>query len=424
MDSLGRCPSAGLSAKASLDSFRKGVLLMEPKALSQEEPHDPGARSAIGRRAGLTGILCNLMLFAAKLAVGLISGSVSISADAVNNLSDASGSIVTFLGFRLAEKPADSEHPYGHARIEYLSGLAVAMFILLIGWELVKTSLDRILHPAPVDFSPAVVLVLAASILTKLWLCLYFRRMGKKIHSTVLAASAVDSRNDVIATAAVLLAGLLGRFTALNADGYVGLLVALFILWSGIGIARETIDPLLGKAPDPELGQGIIRELSAHPEVLGWHDLMLHDYGPGRCFGSVHVEMDMHRDPLAAHEVIDEIERACAARYGIGLSIHYDPIVTDDPEMNALRRAVLDCIRAIDPHLSAHDFRMVRGKEHSSLIFDLVVPYERKKEQASIGKAAENAVHRLAPNCSVIITLDDAAFNPIRSDEASSQEQE
>lgn len=376
-------------------------------------PQTPETRGACGRKAGLTGIACNLGLFAAKLLVGTLSGSVSITADSVNNLSDASGSIVTFIGFRLAEKPADSEHPYGHARVEYLSGLAVAMFILLIGWELAKTSFLRILHPEPVEFSPLVAAVLVGSIAVKLWMSAYFHRIGKRINSAVLEAAAVDSRNDVLATGAVLLSGIIGAFTSWNVDAPMGLVVALFILWSGIGIAKDTIDPLLGKAPDPELGRNVGAELMSHPEVLDFHDLMLHDYGPGKCFGSVHVEMDMHWDPLAAHELIDAMEVTCAAKFGVALSIHYDPIVTDDPELNLLKETVLACIRSIDGRLTAHDFRTVRGEDRSNLIFDLVVPYDRKQEEPMIRREVQAAVSRVKPKFVTVITFDDTAFNAL-----------
>lgn len=369
------------------------------------------SRSAQGRRAGLVGIACNLLLFAAKLAVGTMTGFVSISADAVNNLSDASGSIVTFIGFRIAEKPADSDHPYGHARVEYISGLALAMFILLVGWELAKTSFSRILHPEAVDFSWVAAGVLVGSILVKLWMSLYFRRVGKAIHSPTLEAASADSRNDVLSTGAVLVAGLLCRFTSWNLDGPMGLAVALFILWSGIGVARDTIDPLLGKGPDPEMGRLISAELKSHPEVLGYHDLMLHDYGPGRCFGSVHVEMDRAWDPLEAHELIDTMERDCHVKYGIGLSIHYDPIVTDDPELNLLRKTVLDCAANLDPRLSAHDFRMVQGKDHANLIFDLVVPYDKKPQQELLRQKITEAVRAVSDRYFVVITMDDVAFN-------------
>lgn len=374
---------------------------------------NPENRSARGRRAGLIGIACNLALFAAKLLAGTLSHSLAITADAVNNLSDASGSIVTFLGFKLAEKPADPEHPYGHARVEYISGLGVSVFILLMGWELAKSSFDRILHPAPVEFTPMVFAVLADSILTKLCMALYYRKVGQQIHSPTLMAASADSRNDVASTLAVLIAGIVGRFTPWNVDGPMGLGVAVFILLSGLGIARDTIDPLLGKAPDPELERNIAGELTSRPEVLGFHDLMLHDYGPGKCFGSVHVELDMRKDPLAAHELIDSLELACHEKFGVQLCIHHDPMVTDDPKLNKLKAAVLACIRDLDSRISAHDFRMSHCEEQESLVFDLVIPYDRKKDVSHIRRKVQEAVSRTDPDCMAVITMDDTAFNSI-----------
>lgn len=370
-------------------------------------------RSALGRRAGIIGIACNLALFAMKLLVGTLSHSLAITADAVNNLSDASGSMVTFLGFKLAEKPADSEHPYGHARVEYIAGLGVAVFILLIGWELAKSSIDRILHPAPVEFTPAVFAVLLGSILTKLFMALYYRKVGQQIHSPTLEAASADSRNDVVSTLAVLIAGIVGHYTPWNVDGPMGLGVAVFILLSGIGIAKDTIDPLLGKAPDPELERSIAGELTSRPEVLGFHDLMLHDYGPGKCFGSVHVELDMHKDPLAAHELIDSLELACHEKFGVQLCIHHDPMVTDDPKLNKLKAAVLACVRDLDSRMTAHDFRMARCDGRDNLIFDLVIPYDRKKDVSHICAQVQEAVSRADPQCTAVITTDDAAFNRI-----------
>ncbi|MBQ8768200.1 MAG: cation transporter, partial [Oscillospiraceae bacterium] len=293
---------------------------------------DPKTRSAIGKLSGVVGIIANLLLFAGKLVAGLLSGSVSITADAMNNLSDASSSIVTFVGFKLAEKPADEDHPYGHARFEYLSGLAVAALIIVIGFELAKTSVQKIFNPAAVAFSGVTVAVLLGSIAMKLWLAIFNGTLSKKIHSGTLAATAADSRNDCVTTAAVLLAGTVEYFTSWQVDGFMGLAVALFILWSGAKLAKETVDPLLGEAASPELQALIVDYISANPKVLGYHDLMVHDYGPGQRFASLHVEMDQKEDPLLCHEIIDDIERECLQSHNIHLVIHYDPVVTDDPE--------------------------------------------------------------------------------------------
>ena len=306
-----------------------------------EDPNAPEARSACGKMAGLVGIGCNLLLFLAKLLVGLLAGSVSITA-VYNNLSDASGSIVTLVGFRLAEKPADAAHPYGHARIEYLSGLAVAALVLLIGAELAKTSIDKIFHPQAIAFSALTAAVLLGSIAVKLWMAYFYRTVGTQIQSVTVRANACDSRNDVIATAAVLLGCLVSHFFSRNIDGYIGLAVAVFILWSGVGIAKDTIAPLLGESASPELKALVAREVTAHEKVLGMHDLMVHDYGPNQKFATVHVEMDAKEDPLVCHNNIDNIERRMLAQHHIHLTIHYDPVVTDDAELQEIRASYQD----------------------------------------------------------------------------------
>lgn len=386
-------------------------LLLQLFVRNAYQTDDPKVRSAYGTLSGIVGILCNLLLFTGKLVVGTLSGSVSITADAVNNLSDASSSLVTLVGFRIAEKPADEGHPYGHARVEYISGLAVAAFILIIGVELVKSSVEKILHPAPVEFSPVVAAVLLMSILVKLWLALFNRTLGRRIGSATLQAAAADSRNDVISTGAVLLAAAVETWTSWTIDGYVGLLVALFIIWSGVGIARDTIDPLLGKPTDPALRQLIAREIFQSDKVLGFHDLMVHDYGPGQRFATVHVEMDMREDPMTCHDIIDDIERNCWERHRIHLCIHYDPIVTDDAELNHMRKLVQQRIQALDPRLSIHDFRMVRGTSHTNLIFDMIIPYEMESRKAELKRQIDEAVWQESDRYFTVITFDEAAFN-------------
>jgi len=377
-------------------------------------PHtdDPSVRAACGKFSGIAGIFCNLLLFAAKLIIGVISGSVSITADAVNNLSDASGSLVTLLGFRLASRPADEEHPYGHARMEYFSGLILAALILVIGVELLKSSVQKILHPEPVAVSAALVIILVLSILMKLLLAAFNIRLGREIRSKTVEASGMDSRNDVIATAAVLLSCLIGYWANVQIDGWIGAAVALFILWSGIQIARETINPLLGAAPDETLVEKISSDLLAHPTVLGVHDVMIHDYGPGRQFATAHAEIDSRTDVLVAHELIDQLERDCMKNHHVLLTIHYDPIVTDDALLNRMKEKVQLVATGIDPRLSVHDFRMVAGQRHTNLIFDLATPYElhsmhmELKETITAGvQSEENMEYH------VIINFDDIAFN-------------
>ena len=369
-------------------------------------------RGAVGRLAGTVGIVANAVLFAMKLAVGTLAGSVSITADALNNLSDASSSVVTLLGFKLAEKPADDDHPFGHARYEYLSGLAVAAMILFIGFELAKSSVEKIFNPQAVDFTWVTLGVLLGSMAVKLWLSLFNRRLGKRIDSETLMATAADSRNDVIATAAVLVSALVEKFSGWHIDGFMGLAVALFILYSGIGLAKDTISPLLGEAAGPELQEQILDRIRSEKRVLGYHDLMVHDYGPGRRFASVHVEMDRNEDPLLCHELIDNLERECLQSHGIHLVIHYDPVVTDDPELDRMRDAVAAALKQIDDRLSLHDFRMVQGTGHTNLIFDVALPEDLMGKKAEIKTQLDQKLNQNAP-CTyfTVITFDLAAFN-------------
>ena len=372
----------------------------------------PKVRSAIGRLSGVTGIACNALLFAGKLVAGILSGSVSIIADAMNNLSDAASAIVTLIGFKLAEKPADKHHPYGHARYEYLSGLAVAGMILIIGFELGKTSVEKIIHPEAVAFTLPTAVILLVSVAVKLWLHFFNRRLGKYIGSGTLLAAAADSRNDVITTAAVLVAGVVEYFTKWRIDGYVGLVVALFILYSGITMAKETISPLLGEAASPELRQLILQVIQSDPRVLGFHDLMVHDYGPGQRFASLHVEMDQKEDPLLCHEIIDNLERQCLEKHNVHLVIHYDPIVTDDEEQEQLRSYLRQVLSQMDERLNMHDFRMVRGKGHTNLIFDISLPLAWQEREDEIRQGIEKALAELNQGkFYTVITFDPEAFN-------------
>ena len=387
-------------------------LLIRMFVKNSEDTENPQVRGKYGTMAGIVGILCNLVLFLGKLVIGTISGSVSIRADAVNNLSDASSNIVTLVAFRLARKPEDAEHPYGHARIEYLSGLTVAAMILLIGVELAKESFHKILYPEPVSFSWALVAVLGMSIAVKLWLAVFNRTLGKKIKSTSLMATAADSRNDVITTGAVLLAAVTARLTGLELDGYVGLLVAGFILWSGIGIAKDTISPLLGAPADPELVHLIRHEIEHFdPRILGVHDLMVHDYGPGQTFASIHVEVDRREDVLEMHEMIDRAERMMLEQHRIHLTIHYDPIVTDDAALQRMQKKVEEALHAIQPGLSLHDFRMVAGEKSTNLIFDVVLPDALRGKEQEIQSALEKAIQEPGMEYRTVITFDTEAFN-------------
>ena len=368
-------------------------------------------RARIGKLSGAVGIICNCLLAAGKLIVGHMTSSMSITADGLNNLSDGASSIVTLLGFKLAEKPADRKHPYGHARIEYIAGLTVAVMILFIGLELGKSSVEKLIDPEPIEFSFTAVWVLFASILVKLFMMLFNLKMGRRINSNALLATAADSRNDVISTGAVLLACIVGQLTGLKIDGYVGLLVALFILWSGVGIAKDTIDPLIGAKPDESLVHAIACLMTSHPNILGIHDLMVHDYGPGRRFASVHAELDHRIDPLVAHEILDEIERQAKRDLHVDLVIHYDPIVTDDPEVTAVHTRVTQILRGIDPRLSIHDFRMVSGPHHANVIFDMVIPAEYEDKTAQLRREVEAQLQDGKKVYHLVITFDTAAFN-------------
>ncbi len=339
------------------------------------EMDTPDGRARVGSLAGAVGIVCNLLLFLGKVLAGWFSGSVAIAADGFNNLSDAAASIVTLLGFRFSRKPADAHHPYGHARAEYLSGLCVAVLILFIGVELGKTSVSKIFSPAAVEFSAVTFWVLAGSIAMKLWMSLFVGKLGKLIGSGTLAATAADSRNDVIATAAVLVSCLAGHFFHIAIDGWTGLCVAAFILWSGYGIARETMSALLGEQADGELVEKLMAMVLRHEGILGIHDLLIHDYGPGRCFASAHVELSAEEDPLVCHEIIDHLECDALRELNVHLVIHHDPVAVNDAEWDRLRSGVEAIAAEVDGRLSVHSFRLVRGRGMPRLVFDLAVPY-------------------------------------------------
>ena len=340
-----------------------------------ENWEDPAVRERYGLLTGLVGIVLNLLLSAGKLGAGLLTGSISVTADAFNNLSDAGSSVVTLAGFRMAAKQADEDHPFGHGRIEYLAGLIVAAAILLVGVELAKTSVEKILSPEAVSFSWLSAGILLASILVKLWMSWFNRTLGRRIGSAAMAATAADSLSDAVATSAVLLGTLVFRFTGYNVDGWVGLLVGGFILRSGWGAAKDTLDPLLGQSPSAELVADIERTVLAHPEISGIHDLIVHDYGPGRSMMSLHAEVPRNADMLEIHDVIDNIERELKEKFHTEAVIHMDPIATKDPLTNELKAKVAGLVQQIDPAMTIHDFRMTQGPHHQNLIFDVVVPH-------------------------------------------------
>lgn len=369
---------------------------------------DPAVRERYGILSGAVGIVLNLLLSAGKLFAGLMTGSISITADAFNNLSDAGSSVVTLVGFKLAGQKADDGHPFGHGRMEYLAGLLVSLMILLVGVELGRSSIGKILRPEAVDFSLVSTGILAASILVKLWMGQFNRGLGRKIGSAAMAATAADSLSDAVATAAVLAGTLVNRFAHVNIDGWVGLAVAVFILRSGWGAAKDTINPLLGESPDPELVKQLRDLVLSHPQVVGMHDLIIHDYGPGRRLCSFHAEVPQDADILDAHDAIDHIEREIKEKFGIETTVHMDPIATADEKINQLRRQVADLARVVEPEMTIHDFRVVRGPTHTNVIFDAVVPHKCRLTDEEVLQRLRRAVSTLDPAYQAVIQIDRA----------------
>lgn len=351
-------------------------LLIKLFIKDSEKNDDPAVRSRYGTLSGIVGILCNILLTAAKFIVGSVTGSIAITADAANNLSDAGSSAVTLVSFRLANKPADDEHPFGHGRIEYVCALIVSFIILLMGGELIRSSVDKILHPEPLQFSVTALIVLIASIGVKIWMAVFNRNIGKRINSTAVEAVVMDSVSDTAATTVSMIALILSKFTSVPLDGYMGIVVALFIIATGIGIFKDTMNELLGAPASPETVQEIENDILSYEGVIGVHDLMVHDYGPGRMFASAHVEVPSDCDIMACHDTIDRIERDIKKKFAINIVLHMDPIVVDDEHINALREKVGELIKEVDPRFTMHDFRMVEGPTHTNLIFDLVVPHK------------------------------------------------
>lgn len=368
---------------------------------------DPAVRTAYGNLASLVGVACNILLCVGKLTAGTLFGSIAITADALNNLSDASSNVVSLIGFRLAAKAPDAEHPYGHARYEYLAGLVVSVTILAIGLSLGKESIGKVLHPTPVVFSWLSLGVLAVSIAVKLWMSRFNRTVGQRIASETLLATAADSRNDVLTTSAVLLSTILCRVTGWDViDGIMGVAVAAFILWSGWGLVMDTLSPLLGETPSPELVAHIEQTVMSYPGVLGVHDLMVHDYGPGHQFASLHVEFPAETDPLAAHDVIDTIERDFLKKDNLQVTIHYDPIVTSDAAVGVLRSRLTEKLRQLDPALSLHDLRIVPGKTHTNVLFDLVLPAGYAGDKVELLTQMEQFIKAQDPAYNCIIKLE------------------
>ena len=385
---------------------------------------DPKVRTAYGRLGGVTGIICNLLLFAAKLVTGLLAHSIAVTADAFNNFSDVAASVVALIGFTVASRPPDEEHPFGHARFEYISGLAVAGLMLVVGVQFLIESFQKVLHPQEVEISALLVIVLLASSLVKLWLFFFYRHLGTLIRSGTLSATGKDARNDVITTLAVLLAVVIGRLSGLMTDGYIGLIVAVLIIVSAAKIAMETISPLLGETADPALVRMLAGKIMEYDDrIMGIHDLMVHDYGPGQRFASVHMEIDAREDVLETHELIDQVERKIYAEDHIQLLIHHDPVVTDDPEQNHLRRMIKKLLLQTDPGLKLHDFRIVRHAHETTVLFDLVVPKELHGQEEDIRKRLSQVLDREDTKYVLDITFDTQSFNRYLKDDKQKNKQ-
>ena len=385
--------------------FSMGKLLIKLFVRDYENTEDPKVRESYGKFAGVVGIISNLFLCIMKILIGVFSGSIAIIADGINNMADASSSIITLVGFRLASKPEDEDHPYGHARIEYLTGLFVSILIIVLGVQLFKTSLEKIFDPDTLEFSYITIITLVIAIAVKLWQSLFNISIGKKINSLTLIATGADSRNDVIATSAVLVSVLVVKFTGLQIDGYMGCLVALFIIWSGIQLVRDTISPLLGEAPDDDLVKAITETVKKEPGILGIHDLMVHNYGPGKIFASIHVEVDADGDLMKSHDMIDNIERIVKESLRIEFVIHMDPVKTNDPLIHRMKAVISEAFAPLDGVENIHDFRIVPGPTHTNIIFDVVLSMECRYTEKEIQKIADDTVKAIDDNYFVVITF-------------------
>ena len=367
---------------------------------------DPAVRDKCGRMAGAVGIVTNFLLFLMKIIVGTVFHSVSVTADAVNNLTDSGSSVVTLIGFKMASKPADEKHPFGHARIEYLSGVIVSFIVIFLGLQLGMSSIEKILTPEENALTPVALVVLVISILAKLWQCLFYRKVGRMIKSESVEATSKDSRNDVIATSVVLLGAVITMLTGVNLDGYMGAAVALFIVFSGVQLTISTADPLLGQAPEGELVQTITEKMLSYPGIIGMHDLAVHNYGVGRCFASAHCEVDAKNDILVSHDLIDNIERDFSRDLGIHMVIHLDPVIVGDARTDALHCKVQSLVTALYPTVTIHDFRVIWGVTHSNIVFDAAVPFAVKDNDAVITQKLEAEIQKLDPDYRTVVTID------------------
>ena len=371
-----------------------------------ERTTSPKVRERYGMLSSWVAIVCNLLLFTAKFILGLLSGSIAITGDAFNNLSDVGSGVATFIGFKAAAAPADEDHPFGHGRIEYISGLVITFLVFLVGIDVVKSAFGKILHPEPVEFSLFVIGGLLLSILVKLWMSAFNRKLDRKIDSGTLRAAAQDSLNDCISTGTTTLGIIIARFLPFSIDGYLGLMVGGFILYSGWGLAKDTIGPLLGQKPDPELVHRLYDMILSYPEITGVHDLILHDYGPGRMMGSAHVEVSRTIDVMQAHDVIDNAEKHVQAVLHMPFVLHYDPIADDCEETTAMRKRIEEIVSQINGEMTIHDFRMVPGNTHTNLIFDLEIPEGEGRKNSELKKEIDSRLQREQQTYFTVITFD------------------
>lgn len=381
-------------------------LLIKLWIKNSDQIQDSAVREQYGVLSSCVGAACNIFLFLVKFFIGTVSHSIAITGDAFNNLSDVGSSIVTFIGFKMASQPADEDHPFGHGRIEYISGLVIAFFILMVGVEILKTSVDKIFHPGETQFSFIAIFILILSILIKFWMSRFNRSLGNKIGSQAMKAAATDSLNDCISTGATTIGVIVAFFLPFQIDGYLGIMVGVFILYSGYGIAKETISPLLGNSPSPELTEKVKSILMSYSIISGVHDLIIHDYGPNRMMGSAHVEVPKNCDILLAHDSIDNAEKQIQRELKIPFVIHLDPVATEDEETKEAKKMIEKIVTQIDEKMTIHDFRVISGNTHTNFIFDLVIPYENKKTNKEIKKMIDEKIAKEGQNYYTVITFD------------------
>ncbi len=386
-------------------------LLIRLFVKNSEDIRNPDVRKDYGTLSGGVGIVCNILLFVFKVITGIVSSSISVIADAFNNLSDAASSIITIIGFKLADKPADNEHPYGHGRYEYLSGLLIAFLIVMTAVELLKSSVDKIFSSSDVEFSAFSVIILLLSIGVKLWMAVFNKKIGRKLNASAMLATAADSLSDCIATGAVLISLIVGYIFKINIDGYTGVLVALFVFKAGFEAANDTLKPLLGQAPDPEFVKALEDSVLEDNKIKGIHDMHIHDYGPGRVVVSLHAEIPAEMNVMEAHDIIDSTEDKIKKKYKCDISIHMDPVETENERVNELKKTVGEIINEISPKLNFHDFRITQGPMRTNIIFDIEIPFGFEMKDSDVIKEISRRVKAMDESYYVVIQVDKVVVN-------------